>query len=41
MLDCAVAKRKAKRNARRGTVQLRGDDEREVKTYQEDVAKLS
>ena len=40
MLDCAVAKRKAKRNARRGTVRLRGDDEREVKTYQEDVAKL-
>ena len=40
MLDCAVAKRKAKRNARRGTVNLRGDDEREVKTYQEDVAKL-
>ena len=40
MLDCAVAKRKAKRNARRGTVRLSGDDEREVKTYQEDVAKL-
>ena len=40
MLDCAVAKRKAKRNARRGTVRLRENDEREVKTYQEDVAKL-
>ena len=40
MLDCAVAKRKAKRNARRGTIKLRADDEREVKTYQEDVAKL-
>ena len=39
-MDCAVAKRKAKRNARRGTIKLRGDDEREVKTYQEDVAKL-
>ena len=35
MLDCAVAKRKAKRNARRGTIKLRADDEREVKSYQE------
>ncbi|CAH0366076.1 unnamed protein product [Pelagomonas calceolata] len=40
MLDCAVAKRKAKRNARRGTIKLRADDEREVKSYQESVDKL-
>ena len=40
MLDCAVAKRKAKRNARRGTIRLRADDEREVKSYQESVDKL-